>query len=261
MSESRYPRPPLHPFLQLALLLASVLAIPWLATHTPSWPEFERLMSAAAPEFTQTTGADSADLKAQQSMASSAWLMVKLAGLQLFVAVAGAVGLAVTLIYTHRSLQATREALTSQQETARRQLRAYVGVTGAHVSKFGPVIQAKVTTTNRGQTPAFDVRISLETIYQLAADVPSLPELPAHYPSLTLNPTEKLHSTRNLARALTPEELALLQQTDCAALIVIFGKVTYRDIFGEEWSCCFASDHSGVNAEHGRQYPIGNHDE
>lgn len=101
-----------------------------------------------------------ADLQAQIGMRVAADRMADLTKLQVVLTVFGTVGLFLTIALTARSVRVTQDALRDQQNTAKRELRAYLGILETFVD---PVIEGRPVRVlyrykNFGSTPALNVR-------------------------------------------------------------------------------------------------------
>ncbi len=101
----------------------------------------------------QETDTRDKDLQAQQDMARWAFWMLPTSIAGLFVSVGG-------LVMLWRSLQQTREAITTDREVGHAQVRAYLTIEPKSLSdlEVGKHPCAELHITNTGQSPAYDVR-------------------------------------------------------------------------------------------------------
>lgn len=137
------------------------------------------------------------------------------------------------------SAQATREAVTLAKDTAKRQLRAYVHVSEARFSDFGfPGGIYLVNYTNTGQTPAYDVYSSIALQF---AKFPLAEELVATGTGtkgiITLGRDGEGHARLEAPRGLSGEEYGEVR--DGKSAVFVFGTISYRDAFGEDWTTDF----------------------
>lgn len=120
--------------------------------------------------------------------------------------------------------------LHQMRDTSQRQLRAYICVTRSH-AKIGERIEGEVHIKNFGQTPAYDVRQWMSVwveAHPLGVVLPE-PEPTFRMARAVLGPGDPLimRARQNLpapgANLGTPE-----------ATIYVYGRVLYRDAFGEQ---------------------------
>lgn len=185
------------------------------------------------------------DLEAQAKMAVWAERMTYVTGASAFVSILGIVLLFVTLRQNRRSmkiaLMGVRRANASvrvSRQTAERQLRAYLNYFNGRVMNFGkPGAYVRAQVVNRGQTPAYEVRLRQSAVL---APLP-LTEPLRHGPEkkLTnagvLQPGDDFGLTVTVTPDLTEEQAKAVN--DGAAAIYFFGEIEYRDAFGQfRWS-------------------------
>ena len=181
------------------------------------------------------------DLEAQESMAASARGMENLTVVQIVLAALGALGLLATIIYTRNSLTLTRQsldltrtALANQQETAERELRAYLACNTASVVRIqtGKSVTVGFETRNYGATPAYDVKIHTGARLcdrHSAFDVP----LRRRPTGIVINPTDFNSTTTGTE----PGEAGHIPQFQAGLSEVQFrARVDYRDAFNRERS-------------------------
>lgn len=133
-------------------------------------------------------------------------------------------------------------SLRISQDTAKRQLRAYVGVaitTPPNPNTFYPpyIPAIYLTLRNAGQTPAFHTLIQASTgmlKYPLSKDTDfSVPIAGPVQNATTVFPgNDPPGIVNNTARPLTMEEIAAIRH-DSAQRLVAFGRSTYEDVFRE----------------------------
>ncbi len=101
-----------------------------------------------------------ADLQAQIGMREAADRMADLTKLQVVLTVLGTVGLFATIALTAKSVRVTQDALREQQATAKRELRAYLGILATEVDPVvgGRRVRVVYRFKNFGATPALNIR-------------------------------------------------------------------------------------------------------
>lgn len=122
------------------------------------------------------------DLEQQSLMAEATRAMAQLAWWQLGISALGAIMLVATVSYTRDAVAASKAATLLMNHSMRAQLRAYLCFGELEASWGGEglgrntmVIRLFVSWTNRGQTPAFNVRTTFSSMF-LNSDHPT--ELP-----------------------------------------------------------------------------------
>jgi hypothetical protein len=142
---------------------------------------------------------------------------------------------AILVIVTGFLWQATRNLVRGAEETAERQLRAYVSVSSAEVRKFGTAqpLEARVVVRNSGQTPAYKLRNQI-AIAAAKFPVKKFPDYPEWKSTSSgfLGPGEIIQSWINAPRALTTEEQAKVVSGEVA--IYVSFEVRYWDTFGKK---------------------------
>lgn len=201
----------------------------------------------AAPTAEQTTR-EVADLQAQIGMRVAADRMADLTKLQVVLTVFGTVGLFLTIGLTARSVKVTQDALRDQQTTAKRELRAYLGVLETFVD---PVIEGRPVRVlyrykNFGATPAVNVRrmtirnIPKGEVYEPEIRIPDDFEWTA-VTDIMPGGTSSFRVTFSAALA---EPLLHSFQIGEAA-VQAFSVVQYDDVFGESHSLRISEVRSG----------------
>ena len=192
-----------------------------------------------AQQSNEKTGApitpEDANLAVQESMAKSTAQMVGWTERQFWVGSAGIVLLVVTVFLTFRATHAAIEANKIARETAKRQLRAYLGVANGTIRRTdlgeGPVVILAIK--NFGQTPARDVQ---HVMYCGSCPVGNeekfftLPFL-EHTPEIDLGAGQALFP-RYFVGSL---EWSMLRDkvTSKTATFYVWGEILYRDVFGD----------------------------
>jgi hypothetical protein len=138
--------------------------------------------------------------------------------------------LAVSTILLWLSTQAT---VSHARQTAERELRAYITITKHRALHYRTMLDHIIvpcfTVINHGQTPAYNVTVTIMARYDLAEHAETLPLVPAPGGSFTLNPGEKTVMTADLP----PLDDALITALDSGAkVLILLGEVLYVDAFG-----------------------------
>jgi hypothetical protein len=174
------------------------------------------------------------DLVAQRDAADAASHSAWWAKWQFWASALGLIGLGFTFWETRRTASAAINANKLSEDTAKRQLRAYVLVESVVASKdprskdgFGAV----VTTKNFGMTPAKDLS---EWVEITVADLPLTISLPPHKPN---NPSRSIVGP-GVSTIQIPTMKKLPDDIESAVLenraaIYVYGEVQYADAFGE----------------------------
>lgn len=151
--------------------------------------------------------------------------------------------MAASLKETARAAKAAEDAVKSSndaralaEDTARRQLRAYICVNTAALELFSSNMpSAIVNFKNCGQTPAYDVRVWIHTWiahYPLTEILPTPPE-DFQMSSNTIGPGG---TTQMVPPKKPPLNQFLTSMLGSAtATYFVYGQVTYKDVFGQEW--------------------------
>ena len=209
-------------------------------------------------ETAYQTAHDEQDLSAQQRAASSALITAVLSGLALALSGVG-------VWYVKRTLDATLEAVEDTgkatkamerqnelaEDTAKRQLRAYVTTEDHATINFQIGVKAghQCKVYNRGQTPAYDVRIWSRpvAIITTEGDVHKTKVFRQEtfaQSSATLGPGQWIGHTNALSGPLTNDSFVSL----CVGGIAIVwgGIVSYRDAFGRQRRTTFKYYCTGI---------------
>lgn len=190
------------------------------------------------------------DLCEQRRMAEAAEYLSRLTWWQVWIGAGALCGLIVTLWLTRRSVQAATKAADAanltvavMEKTATRELRAYIDV--SPVSMSGPhinqIFRANIRATNRGQTPARDVVCVFGVCVRDFPLKEPLENIDA-VKSIT-KPSRSVLGGNGGYSDYYPQTWGPITETELNALmsgkkaIWVFGRVTYRDVFGgEQWT-------------------------
>jgi hypothetical protein len=113
------------------------------------------------------------------------------------------------------------------------QTRAYVTVKEAILRNFDAVPEAFVSVINTGITPAYELSFLLGikiTPFPPSADLWGPVNGP--YSVMTLGPNQTAENIVTAGRSLEPHEK--LRISSGSAAIFVVGKVTYKDVFGDD---------------------------
>jgi len=126
------------------------------------------------------------------------------------------------------------------RDTAKRQLRAYVGYSNEwHHTEFalGQELLLKPRIINNGETPARNV------IWQAQVEMISDPDAENAFTLSPIPPGSKSTLGRGqwtqTRLTVTPNAGNYVLITTGAAKLYVFGSISYTDIFGDEWSTTF----------------------
>jgi hypothetical protein len=145
----------------------------------------------------------------------------------------------------------TRKLVLGADDTAKRQLRAYVGGRPSEIAHTGLVVHWTFEIENFGQTPASQLTDNaLVDIcpYPLPPNYP-FPSLPQMAPSAAvIHPRMgKYGGTGRSQRTFTPSELTQIVDGTVQRLY-IFGEIKYMDIFGKDHTTRFCHSLIGSRA-------------
>jgi hypothetical protein len=137
------------------------------------------------------------------------------------------------------SVTETRRLVWNSEITAKRQLRAYIHVSEAKFADFGfPNGVYMVNYTNTGQTPAYDVYSSIAVHFggfPLSEDLVAVGS--GTKGVITLGRDGDGHARIEAPRGLSGEEYGAVR--DGKSAVFVFGKISYRDVFGDNWTTEF----------------------
>jgi hypothetical protein len=130
--------------------------------------------------------------------------------------------------------RATKRLVEGAEDTAQRQLRAYLCAVGCRMKKFevGKEVVATVTIENTGQTPAYDTTVVTTIEFRsLPIKENLILERPTQLSRTTVGRDQKILPSA-YGRRLTQEEYFAVLNGDAA--IFVYGQVKYRTAFGRE---------------------------
>jgi hypothetical protein len=128
---------------------------------------------------------------------------------------------------------ATRDLVGGAEETAKRQLRAYIGVRSVGCSDWvGTFTFASITIVNAGQTPAHDVvfwaNISIDDFPLKSAEIP---RGPIDLGKAPLGPGAPIETNPRFTNPVTDAQATALKAGTSA--IYVKGQASYIDAFNE----------------------------
>lgn len=145
--------------------------------------------------------------------------------------------------FTRKAAIAAADTVRSMNDTASKQLRAYVHTSStviSHISNDG-IVNAKVIFQNYGQTPAYDVMAYATIEY---VDLPLLVDFDSSRENIdspiskgSLQPGGKMDIPINPPAPLGEQRAGNIRNGIGA--IFVFGKITYKDIFSAEQASPF----------------------
>jgi hypothetical protein len=177
--------------------------------------------------------------KAAKGQERAAWWGVR-------VAAVGTGLLLLSLFFTYRALAIAREdantaraAVAASEQTAERQLRAYVRVVYDHarytnIWNVGIQPRAGLTIENVGQTPARNVVIQASmriADHPLTGPLPP-EEIDEHTSRLVVHPRDTFKFRAKLKEPMTAAQIESILRENAAQRIYVYGRVDYADAFG-----------------------------
>lgn len=132
----------------------------------------------------------------------------------------------------NKSAEAAEQTVKIMQDTAQRQMRAYISVNGiTDWTVDEGYIGFRLTIRNTGQTPAYNLRSGSKVSIAPFPRMDPLPHVPLTEKSLaTLGPATEQYLIP-YGHALSTSELAGFEKTEVA--IYIHGRIEYHDAFGQ----------------------------
>jgi hypothetical protein len=123
------------------------------------------------PNCSNPNSHDEADLCIQREIAAYTNRSIDLGWAQFLFSALGFIALLITIYLTYRATNAAERAVAVAEDTAKRELRAYVHVceakiTNANSDEWGPTISVGIQ--NFGQTPAYAVVHKFNYLFQMA---------------------------------------------------------------------------------------------
>jgi len=127
---------------------------------------------------------------------------------------------------------ATVRLVRGADQTAERQLRAYIDTRSATIVDFEPGEQPTVTMEfrNVGQTPAKNVRVKVRVQIRPEDDPPENAEIETGGSRSTIGSKGKFSAHVSMASPLTEDQMEAIELGDAA--LFVSGIVRYDDIFG-----------------------------
>lgn len=198
---------------------------------------------AAKEDSAEKTEREIGDLKAQNEMADWAFWMMVASFAQAFIGALGVGAVTWSLYYTRVSIALSRQAIDNATDTAKRQLRAYVGVTDVRSPDFqSGKVYVVIQVRNTGQTPAHKMQLTYECMigerdeFSLTGmeDLPTYTDLgrdvPYFYPVYSQTITNE--QWREVKEFRTP--------------LYVWGDISYFDEFKTEHHTRFRLKYSAV---------------
>jgi hypothetical protein len=138
---------------------------------------------------------------------------------------------------------ATRDLVRGSEETARRQLRAYMGIEKYTISNVSPDMKTCVdlTVRNYGQTPAYDVDFLVAQ--EIGNPNSILADLPQREERLVIDPGATFTATCLAEHSLTQAQFDGIKAN--IAPVIVYGVIKYRDAFGGRQRREFRLQHGG----------------
>jgi hypothetical protein len=151
---------------------------------------------------------------------------------------------------TEKAAEATARSVELAADTAQRQLRAYVGVCAALLKfQYPKHPEAQVSIKNFGQTPAHDVRYWIHTWiapFPLTDDLPE-PDGDFQMSKSLLHPGMESTIVSG-EKPPIPKNITPLIGSEMYT-VYVYGKITYRDVFGHERSTTYRLKYGGKEGE------------
>jgi hypothetical protein len=197
---------------------------------------------------------DAADLCEQRRMAQAAEDSVWWSAFQTKLAIGGTILVILSLIFTGwaaiaagRAAKAAEASVAVASETARRQLRAYVGV---GEPKFGVLLPTTLSliAVNGGQTPAYRIRAHLNWHWIPAGS--GFPDdfdfLDHHSPAETVTTIAALNPGKEIPFTFPFDPSAIARARDGETTLFFYGRVEYDDVFGAPHASRFFYQYAAV---------------
>lgn len=137
-------------------------------------------------------------------------------------------------IFTGKLWSATKKLVQGAEETACRQLRAYICISGANIlaTKTPDVFYIRIQIKNVGMTPAYKF---VGHMNAEVSDFPGSPSLNLPIPPLESQSTVGADQTMdiNLYYRISLSDWQAIQARTKA--VYVYGRLEYEDIFGNKW--------------------------
>jgi hypothetical protein len=133
---------------------------------------------------------------------------------------------------------ATRDLVEGADKNAEKQLRPYVFLSDAKISDAAGTPKIYIKIKNFGQTPAYGLSFWTEGALREYPITSKLVRSNSNHSALIdIGPTGSIETTVDWNGPIQdPDKAALIAKTKA---IYVFGKITYRDTFGHDWSTEF----------------------
>lgn len=136
------------------------------------------------------------------------------------------------MIYTRELWGTTNKLVEESRDTAKKELRAYLGIPDPGVQRIGVVnhFQVQVTITNSGRTPARDVRKWMRCRLVRDGEIISFDKGSFDPAKRSIAPDSKW----NLRQDFTDwTDVDLNETRHFRSAVYVWGEVAYKDIYGE----------------------------
>ncbi|MGC1493268.1 MAG: hypothetical protein WA798_18025 [Candidatus Acidiferrum sp.] len=196
---------------------------------------------------------------------SSDWWIVYLTAALVFVGLCQLIAMAVQTYWMRRTVAVAKQSADAatatvkvMEDTAKKQLRPNVYVVGAsrHLDEAG-IMVIDVKIKNAGLTTAYECsRYMVEAVSRQYPQIPGefdrIPVSPASIRKSPIPPGETVEFFQT-AEPITPQQVSVI--TGQGSAIYLFGKIVYRDAFGDEHFTNFRLECMGENFLRGRFAP------
>ena len=150
----------------------------------------------------------------------------------IFLFLAGVVG----IVIANRTLKAIKRQADLMDGTAKRQLRAYLGISKSLV-KFTEdgALEAQFHFKNAGQTPAYEVKVWR---WAIVREYPLVEPLP--HPAITPIRTSGMLSPQDkriiVAEKFNAPDVVIRAINTPTAAFFVYGEIAYKDVFGDSYT-------------------------
>lgn len=141
-----------------------------------------------------------------------------------------------SMVVAEKAAKSAAESVETMQDTARRQLRAYISINAASIEFPSPgVPKVTVSIKNTGQTPAHNVK---HWIHQWIEFFPLRVDLPQPPGDLVMS-CDVMGTGATHANSITHPKMIVKRDEDINIIgtpkgtIYVYGEITYSDVFGE----------------------------
>jgi hypothetical protein len=130
---------------------------------------------------------------------------------------------------TNRQAELTREAIAHAESTAKRQLRAYPGITGATIDIIEGQIRIAVVIENFSTTPAYKFRHAISHQF-CATDGPVMGFKKTTHKDMQWDMAPHSKTTMRSSESIREGTVLALRMGDLA--LIFWGRIDYEDAFG-----------------------------